>query len=260
VNAFSGTVGVLLGNGDGTFQTAVPYGTGGGYTALTCPPCYQALSVAVADVKGDGKPDLVVANTYSGTVGVLLGNGDGTFQTAVPYGSGGIAPDSVAVADVNGDGKPDLVVANGCAAGAPCNSTSAGVYNGGFGSVGVVINTSTPIYKAFVQPPINADGSSVFHVNRGALPVKFTLTQNDMPTCTLPPATIAVTRTAGGALGLIPVSVYSTPADNGSNFKLDSTACQYIYNLGASRLGVGKYRVNININGIVVGDAVFALN
>ena len=77
-------------------------------------------SVAVADVNGDGKPDLVVANVCAssaddcanGTVGVLLGNGDGTFQTAVTYGSGGYEANSVAVADVNGDGKPDLLVAN----------------------------------------------------------------------------------------------------------------------------------------------------
>ena len=50
----------------------------------------------------------------NGTVGVLLGNGDGTFQTAVTYGSGGYWANSVAVADVNGDGKPDLLVANFC--------------------------------------------------------------------------------------------------------------------------------------------------
>ena len=93
-----GAVGVLLGNGDGTFQAAVSYDTGG----------FLANSVAVGDVNGDGKPDLVVANQNS--VGVLLGNGDGTFQPALSYGSGGL---SVAVADVNGDGKPDLVVA-GC--------------------------------------------------------------------------------------------------------------------------------------------------
>ena len=45
---------------------------------------------------------------------MLLGNGDGTFQTPMTYGSGGIYAQSVAVADVNGDGKPDLVVANYC--------------------------------------------------------------------------------------------------------------------------------------------------
>ena len=59
---------------------------------------------------GDGKPDLVVLNGGSNTVGLLLGNGDGTFQAVVTYGSGGVYPQSVAVADVNEDGKPDLVV------------------------------------------------------------------------------------------------------------------------------------------------------
>ena len=106
----NGVVGVLLGNGDGTFRPVVTYDSGG----------YEAQSVAVADVNGDGKPDLVVANvcassncTNEGVVGVLLGNGDGTFQAAMSYGSGGQDAESVAVADVDGDGKPDLVVANG---------------------------------------------------------------------------------------------------------------------------------------------------
>ncbi|HZC24909.1 MAG TPA: VCBS repeat-containing protein [Candidatus Binatia bacterium] len=100
-----GSVGVLLGNGDGTFQPAMTYSSGGSY----------AWSVAVGDLNGDDKLDLVVANFYSDTVGVLFGNGNGTFQPAVMYRtavSGGSNPDSVAVADVNGDGKPDLVVIN----------------------------------------------------------------------------------------------------------------------------------------------------
>jgi Bacterial Ig-like domain (group 3)/FG-GAP-like repeat len=104
-----GSVGVLLGNGDGTFQPAVVYDSGG----------YSATAVAVADVNGDGKPDLLVANCGSqfdcfgnGSVGVLLGNGDGTFKPVVLYNSGGTVADSVVVADVNGDGKPDLLVAN----------------------------------------------------------------------------------------------------------------------------------------------------
>jgi hypothetical protein len=114
-NDQSNTVGVLLGNGDGTFQAAVTYGSGG----------YGALSVAVADVNGDGKPDLLVANecagnceySSNGSVGVLLGNGDGTFQPAVSYNSGGAEAYSVAVGDVNGDGKLDLIVANDNAVG-----------------------------------------------------------------------------------------------------------------------------------------------
>ena len=95
------------------FLAAPTYGSGG----------YYAESVAVEDVNGDGKPDLVVTDQCSdsgcmnhGFVGVLLGKGDGTFQSVVKYDSGGYDAFSVAVADVNGDGKPDLVVANVCAA------------------------------------------------------------------------------------------------------------------------------------------------
>ena len=101
--ATGGVVSVLLGNGDGTFQAAMSYGSGG----------QDAYSVAVEDVNGDGKPDLLVANycadsncLTNGSVGVLLGNGDGTFRAAVTYGSGGYHTVSVAVGDVNGDGKP----------------------------------------------------------------------------------------------------------------------------------------------------------
>jgi len=124
-----GTVGVLLGNGDGSFQTAVPYGSGG----------FATNAVAVADVNGDSNPDLVVSNQCSddrcqsnGTVGVLLGNGDGTFQPAMSYGPGGNTTASLAVADVNGDGKPDILVANMCATGSNCSN----------GTVGVLLNTT----------------------------------------------------------------------------------------------------------------------
>jgi hypothetical protein len=101
-------VGVLLGKGDGTFLAAVTYHSGGSSGP------YFPVSIAIADVNGDHKPDVVVANGGSNTVGVLLGNGDGTFQPAVTYGSGEFYPVSVAIADLNGDGKPDIVVANWC--------------------------------------------------------------------------------------------------------------------------------------------------
>ena len=112
-------------------------------------------------------------------------------------------------------------------------------------------------FAAHVQQPINSDGASVFNANRGVVPVKFTLTQDCTATCTLPTATIAVTRTAGGTIGAIDESVYSGAADTGSNFRISS--CQYVYNLNSGALGVGTYRVDIEIGGMVVGSATFGL-
>ena len=103
-------VSVLLGKGDGTFQTPVSYPVGDSTSAL-----------AVGDFNGDGKPDIVTANRASG-VKILLGNGDGTFQPAVTYstsletGPGIQQATFVVVGDFNGDGKPDLATSSGSAA------------------------------------------------------------------------------------------------------------------------------------------------
>ncbi|MGA7924524.1 MAG: VCBS repeat-containing protein [Candidatus Sulfotelmatobacter sp.] len=66
-------------------------------------------SVAVGDFNGDGKPDLVVGNSGSNNVSVLLGNGDGTFQAARNFDAGN-SPSIFALADFNGDGKADVAV------------------------------------------------------------------------------------------------------------------------------------------------------
>jgi len=95
-----GTVSILLGNGDGTFQPAVSYATG-----------QEPISVAAGDFNGDGIIDLVVANFRDSTVSILLGNGDGTFQPHLDYATG-VYPDSVMLGDFNGDGKLDVVVTN----------------------------------------------------------------------------------------------------------------------------------------------------
>jgi hypothetical protein len=86
-----------LGNGDGTFRSA-----------LNVPVGSAPSSVTVADVNGDGHPDLVVTNIISNTVSVLLGNGDGSFRSSLNFPI--FAPTFVAVGDVNGDGRPDLIV------------------------------------------------------------------------------------------------------------------------------------------------------
>jgi hypothetical protein len=97
----NGSVTVLLGNGDGTFQAAVAYPSGG-----------DATFVEAGDLNADGKIDLVVANYETNNVGVLLGNGNGSFQPVVEYASGGDQASSVTLADLNGDGRLDLAVTN----------------------------------------------------------------------------------------------------------------------------------------------------
>jgi hypothetical protein len=97
---------VLLGNGDGTFQGPLTFHTG----SPTIPS-----DVAVGHLRGDQAPlDLVTANLdFPGTVSVLLGNGDGTFQPAVQIPIGQESrPRSVALADLNGDGHLDIVTTN----------------------------------------------------------------------------------------------------------------------------------------------------
>jgi sugar lactone lactonase YvrE len=114
-------------------------------------------------------------------------------------------------------------------------------------------------FGARVQQPINADGTSVFTAKRGVIPVAFKLTSDGAPTCQLPPATISVFRTSGGVVGSIDESTYLLKSDSGSNFRIDSTKCQYVYNLGASSLGPGTYKAYISIGGSVAGSATFAL-
>ncbi len=104
--AVNGTISVFLGNGDGTFQSPVNYSVG-----------VNPQMLAVADVNNDGAPDLIVANECAeeacdtSSVSVLLGNGDGTFRSAISFEIGCYAA-FVAVGDFNRDGWPDLAVAD----------------------------------------------------------------------------------------------------------------------------------------------------
>ena len=70
-----------------------------------------ADGIVAADFNDDKKPDLAVANTQDSTVSILLGNGDGTFQSG-PTVSVGPAPVALSGADFNGDGKLDLMMAD----------------------------------------------------------------------------------------------------------------------------------------------------
>jgi hypothetical protein len=103
-NNYSNGVHVLFGNGSGTFDYASQQflATGSATGA-----------VAIADINGDGKPDLVAAD-YGNTVNVLLGDGTGVFRLPVNVtaGAGMSGPESMAVGDFNGDGRTDVATAN----------------------------------------------------------------------------------------------------------------------------------------------------
>jgi len=170
-------IGVLLGNGDGTFQPATTYDSGGA----------DAVSVQAADLNGDGKIDLIVANgcvsvanqacqfSSIGVVGVLLGNGDGTFQPAQLYNTASWGPAALAIADVNGDGRPDVVVTHsntGCWG----QTASIDVFLGkGDGTLGPV--------KTYASGGCSAAAVTIADVNRDGKPDLVVLNNCSFDSC-----------------------------------------------------------------------------
>jgi hypothetical protein len=90
-------VGVILGNGDGTFNSPAYYAVAA-----------QPWNVVVGDINGDGIADLAVASDGTGSASILQGNGDGTFKTAINFATGASQVGSVALGDFNKDGYLDL--------------------------------------------------------------------------------------------------------------------------------------------------------
>jgi len=82
---------------------------------------------AIADVKGDGRQDLIVVNQTDGTVSVLLGMPDGTFGSRTDV-SAGTGPHGIVIGDFNEDGKIDIAVTNTC--GPSCGNISVLLGNG----------------------------------------------------------------------------------------------------------------------------------
>jgi hypothetical protein len=159
-----GEVIVLLGNGDGTFRPAVAYLTAGIYNV---PP-------EIVDVNGDGNLDLVMAQacfpSLNGCIGVLLGNGDGTFRSATTYPSGGIGTMSLVTEDVDGDGKTDVVSVSQC--GQPCRNV---------GLVSVMLGNGDGTFRAAV--PYSSGGMtatwvSTANINRDGRPDLLTVNTN----------------------------------------------------------------------------------
>jgi hypothetical protein len=136
------TLSVLTNNGSGGFVLAGTYAVVGGQ---------HPYSVVAADVNGDGKLDLICAESFGDTICVLTNNGSGGFVTAGTYPVGS-NPLVVTAADVNGDGKPDFISANFYA-----NTLSVYTNNGSGGfALAEAVATSGP-YSVTVAD-VNGDG------------------------------------------------------------------------------------------------------
>ena len=109
-NQTDGTISILLGNGDGTFGTqtvvTIPAVTTSAGTINASPS-----AITTGDFNDDGNIDIAVTDMANSRVMILLGNGDGTFQTPVPYPTGS-NPVALVAQDFDGDGQPDLAVVN----------------------------------------------------------------------------------------------------------------------------------------------------
>lgn len=137
------SIAVLLGNGDGTFQAATTYRV---QSNLQSP-----RGIAAKDVNGDGIPDIIASDYCDDSacsfadVEVLLGNGDGTFQSPLLFSAGGDYAFGLVIGDLNGDGKPDVVVADATCYGVDC----------GHGWIGVLLNSSLTPTKTTLTSSLN---------------------------------------------------------------------------------------------------------
>ena len=107
-NKDNSTVSIFRNNSTGSdilFSPRIDYAAG-------TTPC----DVAIGDLDGDGKPDLAVANQYTGTISAYKNTsapGAVSFNAKIDYGSVLYGPRSIAIGDLDGDGKPELAVLNG---------------------------------------------------------------------------------------------------------------------------------------------------
>ena len=138
-NANDNTVSVFLGKGDGTFTQAPmsPYAVGDTPVFVS-----TAQFTAASGATASGHLDLAVANKAGNSVSILLGNGDGTFNTAVncPAGNG---PTSIAPAQFTLSGLDDLAVTDGTDNAISLLINTSSAINGGSGIFNTCPGTAT---------------------------------------------------------------------------------------------------------------------
>jgi len=236
-NRSSNDVSVLLGKGNGTFNTQVKYSAGTGGP--------DPISIAAADVNGDGKPDLIVADFGTKSVSVFLNSGTGTFGTPVIYTVGN-SPTAVAVGDLNGDGIADIAVTNSA------DNTITVLINSGSGTftkAGTYATDSNPSSIAIVDVD-GSNGNDLVIANQGSSDVSVLLNQGSG---TFSPAVNYCVVTSGGCIapGVSPVSVAAVDL-NGDGFP-DLAVASLNSTVGSTNPGT----VSILLNN---GSGAFSVN
>ena len=201
------SISVLLNNGAGVFNTKVDY------PALTvaqqgADPAAQPRSIALGDLNGDGNPDVVVGNSGSRNISVLLGNGAGAFAAPVLVNALGSSPMAIAIADMNGDARQDIVTANLTGEVSILLGNGTGAFPGP--SLNFPAGTSP---AAMAIADFNKDGKpDVLTANSGSADIY--IQTNQWITDTTPPNGIAIIKTTAnvnsGLAGALAKDIYTT--------------------------------------------------